>query len=380
MANLKTFSFNQGSTTILTTVLSVGALKDLYYIPEFGKYSYGYQRTEQPRHVKQIRDYLLSQSEIPTLPTSVLLGVFRKDIEPYMRDHGDGTVSVDLDRIAYRHPDPVFRIIDGQHRVRGLEAAQKVRPEFADYPLAVNIMVVEDSHTGKASEIEAFVNINSKAKRIRTDLALLARYQLKLEGRSGQDEFVEFICTSVAFLLNSRPQSVWYDAIVVDPNDPNGLISVSAWNSSIRRLVKQCLTFGFGQRNQYSSAECSTVSKAVTVVIDKAWKAVEKKWPGCFIPRDDQDEDQPRYKDTFVIQKPIGVHAIHMALEQVMASNIDDLEDNDLTPLDEVVLPDFRVKLKFSSTTEEDWRVGKSFSGLTSQKGFAIVRDKVFGK
>lgn len=140
----------------------------------------GYQRTESGSHLKAIGRYLrgamgrVTSTNAPSLfPTSVLLAV-REDVDftPTNGDadqHGAGWGRPGVLNVA---EDQVLWVIDGQHRIKGLETAieeaeAEVKGLLKDYTLPVTIMVCKN----KIHELIHFVTINKQAKNVRTDLA-----------------------------------------------------------------------------------------------------------------------------------------------------------------------------------------------------------------
>src|SRR4051812_8113416 len=78
----------------------------------------GYQRKPESKHYNKIRDYILKESKSFILPTSIVLGMDDDILNKVVKNDQlvlDDSVNV----------DPIFRIVDGQHRIYGMrEAAQ----------------------------------------------------------------------------------------------------------------------------------------------------------------------------------------------------------------------------------------------------------------
>jgi len=140
----------------------------------------GYQRSESTSHIRSIGRYLrgaigraTTTNAPPVFPTSVLLAV-REDV-----DFAPAQTNGENQLIGWGQPgtltigeDQELWVIDGQHRIKGLEAAiQNAPPEaqalLKDYTLPVTIMVCKS----KVHELIHFVTINKEAKNVRTDLA-----------------------------------------------------------------------------------------------------------------------------------------------------------------------------------------------------------------
>lgn len=354
--------YQQGDRPLLTAVIPAGVLMDVTIVPRFGEYEFGYQRQPNKRHIEGIAKYLLSESVPPILPTAIILGVDAQELRSLIFDEQGAVVSLDLERCMGKS-SPKFRVIDGQHRLLGIARALEMslsedqERNLRDYPLSVNILVREDVNALRF-EIDAFVDINSKAKRIKTDLAILAKYQLELVGRQNRADFVEYICTRVAYLLNEdeNPNNVWFNAITVDPTEPPGIVSISAWNKSLHKLANLILDQRYGtERRHFDIQECALSADIAKDLLAGVWRTVRARWPECFL---DPVEGKPLFDEGYVLQKAIGVNAIHLQITRLYASHPDTVPKR------------FEECLAAVEAASDDWEVGGEFSAYNSEGGF----------
>ena len=96
----------------------------------------------------------------------------------------NGLISVDFDNFK----DRPFRIVDGQHRILGMQKALENIHEkdeikkLNEYPF--NIITVVTDENNRSVELDIFIDINSKGKKVSTDLAELARYNYRIKEKS----------------------------------------------------------------------------------------------------------------------------------------------------------------------------------------------------
>lgn len=139
----------------------------------------GYQREPSPSHIQSIVRYLRgtfanheSSRALPVFPTSVLLAArsgMNFQASPDVPEGGPHWVVPGRLTIP---TDQRFFIIDGQHRIEGLEKAMaeadpETRTLLGEYYLPVTIMECKD----KIHELIHFVTINKEAKSVTTALA-----------------------------------------------------------------------------------------------------------------------------------------------------------------------------------------------------------------
>jgi len=140
-----------------------------YHNPNTGK---GYQRPAQPARINELVSDL--RKERTDLPTAILLNLRNRDAKYVLQensldlsrldDHVSGTAAITREALAK------FYIVDGQHRILALEKLMEDDPDgkWENFliPFVCMLGASEDE------EMHQFYTVNSKAKSVRTDLAL----------------------------------------------------------------------------------------------------------------------------------------------------------------------------------------------------------------
>lgn len=146
----------------------------------------GIQRELSPRRVKELQQYVRNIDA--TFPTSIILAIDGKDVT-YDKKRGDMRVTIGP-RVA--------QIIDGQHRIAGLEGFA------ADFDLCVTIFVDMDLQ----DKAMTFATINLAQTKVNKSLVYdLYAFQ---KSRSPQKT-----CHTIARLLNREEDSPLYDRIKI---------------------------------------------------------------------------------------------------------------------------------------------------------------------
>ena len=280
----------------------------------------GYQRSESASHLKSIGRYLrgaigraTTTSAPPVFPTSVLLAI-REDADfAPAQSKGEkqalgwgrsGTLTIGDEQGLW--------VVDGQHRIKGLEAAihdaeAEVQGLLKDYTLPVTIMVCKN----KVHELIHFVTINKEAKNVRTDLAerlldvvqtespdLIAdeRIRKAVKQRSAALDIVRF--------LESEEGQPWFGRIA-KPNERRSGDRVASEGQLTKSLRHICQAVPVGPKG-WSEDDIKDFIVAF-------WSTLEQLLPSVFSsPRD------------FVLQRAVGFGALHRLLP-----NIRDYRDTD---------------------------------------------------
>ncbi len=179
----------------------------------------GYQRALQPRRVGDAAWYLEEAEAF--FPTSILLAI-RDDEVSVMRED-DGTVT-----LALKEKTPLW-VIDGQHRLAGLEKAVSDGHQqlFDNYELPATIFLTPS----KTDEIRTFYLVNSRAKSVPADIAdrilqktLSERGMLEMlrteapQDRRAMKAVLRARATNVVDALRTQCP-VWQDMVTV-PGEP----------------------------------------------------------------------------------------------------------------------------------------------------------------
>ncbi|MBO8156966.1 MAG: DGQHR domain-containing protein [Bacillaceae bacterium] len=365
--------FKQFEQEYLSLVMSFKDIQRSSEVLIYGEHIYGYQRPLDRKHYLNIKKALFEDKEL--LPTSIILSVNKHDINELIQPFDSRSDLVQLKTPSHK----IFRIVDGQHRIKGLEEASKEDPNFLNFMLNVIILITEEEN--RVLEVEVFRDINSKAKKVKTDLTLLAEHNYRLLGQKeikDKEELIKHMSIKVAYFLNEPNElqsKVWNNAIKFDINAPGalGIIGISAFVNSLRQIVNYYIETNMKDRQYINEKElikyADDHSKKIADFINQAWVKVSKKWVNCFKEQIVNDINHKpvkiNYSKGYYLQKTTGVNAIHSILWEC-------LEDHDFS--DEVI-KNFEHKI-FSSTIEEkDWGVGGIFAGLTSQSGFKKAKN-----
>lgn len=366
--------YNQNDQEFYSLVLPFETINKLSEVLIYGESSYGYQRKLDEKHYQKIKKSLIEDQG--TLPTSVILGVNKKDFEDLLTEREvDGLkfFVIDTEEFSKANSDDskLFRIIDGQHRIAGLKLASSASNTLNNFPLNVIIVVTEEEE--RVKEVVLFRDINSKGKKLKMDLTLLAMYNyelLKKKSLTSEDDIIKHILIRTAHYLNTS-NTVWKEAIQFDIYSKNlsGIIGVAAFINSILPFVKKYIQVNSIKTDNLNSTNQSdiignldNISQEISNILIKAWEIVEHKWAGSFENKEYILYGTPRYKKDYYIQKTTGVNAIHLILTKNIKLEKGTIEDQ---------LLDFRSVIINSPLTVSQWKNGGVLSGLTSKSGFS---------
>lgn len=302
----------------------------------------GYQRAISPTRAKQFGRYVAS-GEIS--PPAIIVNIR----------------SVDKDKITYEQgeleipEDVIIWLVDGQHRVAGLEdLIFSAGEKYESLEFSVVVMVGQEVY----EEAKEFVVINNSQKRVRTDLGeRFLQKQAKIEGiekllQKGVRN-IEWVPTAIEVVdtLNNDPHCVWYNKIRL-PNEPKGITIVSqkAFSDSLKPLLKEDGRY-FGRS-----------SASVAPILRNYWEAIQQIFPEAF-------EESEKY----VIMKTTGVFSLHGILPRVVqAIGNDEPKTTDFVSMLRNI-PTLSDVEKWSSPDGE-------YSRMTGQKGFLIIKLDLLGE
>jgi DGQHR domain-containing protein len=257
----------------------------------------GYQRPVTPSRIRQLSDYL--RREEGMLPTSIVLCVRQPDraqFEPSAEISSEsgqpGTLTID--------PQVVLWVVDGQHRLSGLQRAlTKDRAKWvAGYALPVVIVEGIDQY----EEMRCFHVINTRHKGVPTDVVdrhLLTMREAEGPGlieREGEKPYLRARATKLADTLNSDPSSPWRGMIRMpgEPLRPEHTMRQHSMVSSLDPVVSD----PFIKR---------VTDEEMAKLVLNYWNAARSLWGSAF--------EEPR---EYVIQKPLGAGALHQIFPDVL--------------------------------------------------------------
>jgi DGQHR domain-containing protein len=256
----------------------------------------GYQRPVTPSRLRHLSNYM--REEEGMLPTSILLCIrqpHQATFEPSVEANGkgeSGTLTIPADV-------PLW-VVDGQHRLHGLERALKKDKAkwLADYPLPVVIVEGIDAY----EEMRYFHVINTRHKGVPTDVVdrhLLSMREAEgsaLIEREGEKNYLRGRATKLADLLNNDPSSPWKGRIRTPGQSlrPEHLVRQHSMVSALDPVVRD------------SFVKRLTDEEAGKLLLNY-WAAARECWPPVF-------ENPSEY----ILQKPLGVGALHQIFPDVV--------------------------------------------------------------
>lgn len=340
---------------------------------------YGYQRAPKKTHYAKIAKQLLYDQRRSVSPNSVILGINQEDFEKKMyinncQDFGNQSL---LELELGNNNDLKFRIIDGQHRVKGFEEAiEKCKSDafkikqLENFCVNVIIMLLEKQH--RLPEVYAFSDINSKAKPLKMDLTILAEYQYLLKEQPKEINSENFLATRVIMLLNKGERcKYWTNGIIIDVNSSSrvGCIGFKSFLESIFLICKRKLD-DFGQENlpQNFKEKCEVLYDLADELysqLSECWNLVFEKWP---ITKEqwlvEGDENiLTYYNKDYYLQRTMGAFAIN----KLIAESIRDNGSIDR----------FKEIIELCNLTTKDWRADGKFAGISSLSGANKIKDTV---
>ena len=372
--NYPIIKYSQNKHNLVSTVLPFEIINAFSHVLIYGEDEGGYQRAPDAKHINNIKYYINEHSNNPDFifPTSIILGIDEEDSKKIITEsNGVSTITLGTNNVS-----KYFRIIDGQHRIRGLNEAFNTNKTILNLPLSVIILITPPKL--RSLEMQIFNTINSKSKRIKVDLIQLASYEYRiLESKIDHSEVNEHISVQVANLLNDYKSKTnkWYNAIKFGIHDEQkvGIIGVNAFRESIKNIVGRYLELNSTYQNLEGAKLIEYSRDASKIIKDfllEAWEIIYEKWPDCFSEKNqeidyDFEVKEYYYKYEYYIQKTLGTKALNYLIGSIVNEN-----DN---KLNQQSLEVFKQYLKKSNLLNSDWKVGTTFSGYSSESAFAKV-------
>ncbi|WP_286230592.1 DGQHR domain-containing protein [Neobacillus mesonae] len=336
------------------------------------KEPYGYQRDLNPSHYKKILKSINKSNELIS-PTSIVLGINRSDFnKEEIENIKENIYSIIINPSNGYRP---YRIIDGQHRLKGLGLAVEKNDKLLNYNLSVIIMIIDDNN--RRREVKVFNNINSKAKPLKMDLTILALYKYDLLEMVKEFDVIEHIAIRIAHILNEDRESVWKNAIKLDVNNSNsfGIIGFKTFFESIKpmceQLVKRDPIFeevNFEEKLAFVNYYADMISGELLI---PCWNIIHQRWSECFeknIGFNNFEEVNTLYNKNYYIQKTMGAKSINSIISQFLLETDGNIK---------ITLDLFKTRIDTSNLNSESWKVGGIFSGLSSEAGFKKIRELI---
>ncbi|MBC2024612.1 DGQHR domain-containing protein [Listeria booriae] len=394
--------YTQYNQVFYSTTLNYSTLNSIAEVLEYGDNPYGYQRALDKTHLKRMVASLKSKEVLS--PTSIILGVNEEFIEKIVSPINDSIEhesTVDVENAKYINFDleithNKFRIIDGQHRLAAfrkyIENLEEHDPEYElmmnKYTFSVIIVLIKDEN--RSAEVEMFRSINSKAKRLKLDLAMLAEYKYQILEKKKDIDYIFHIKTRVIYsLINDRGEeclNCWINGIKVDvaEKNPLGIVGYKAFYDSIDKILKLSY-FDVTLENMKVESRCLNDEKrfalinstldglSKSLVMDlliPAWEMVHAKWTDAFKEKDivhNGEIERVYYNNDYYIQQTMGVYAINNLISEVFEKE----------GSYKAAVKEFSYIIGMSKLTSQSWKKKGLMRGLSSEAGFRIIKSMI---
>lgn len=317
----------------------------------------GYQRPLSERAIEKVKEFILRETPNPLLPTAILANS-RYPLDFKEQEGGFGTLHI---------KDRLF-IIDGQHRLeawKSMMADSQLQEQWGDYELPVVILSGFESY----QEIEQFYVINSRQKKIKTDLAQRHLLQLashkETSGLVSDSEYWKLYSTKIVDVLNEQLDNIWKGKIIL-PSDSKDLrkakiISQSSFVSSLKPF--------FIGKGAIFTEEIPNGKKIEewAKIIARFWDLVAEVYPEAI-----------KRPHDYSLMKTVGVFSLHIFLQrEILRTGLDNLEKTlkDVAErLREAVARDFSISFwrsKVPSFAKEQGKYAGAFSSAVGHNRIA---------
>ena len=350
-------SIQQGCHTMYIFKLPTEELLSNYTISSYDSaQETGYQRPPVESHYKKIARYLVAGGSGQILPVSIIAAASQQDISY------QGNVLTSTDKL---------RIVDGQHRIKAIEYLRDAKdPQYRNkydelvrhYEFPVILLVSDEIDS--ALEIDTFININSKGKRVSTNLARELR-EKKMQADLGKHEVelsresYENLATQVVKLLAHDQDSMWYDRIQM--GDELGLqkpVSIGTFARSLKKITTMVTDMTVAGEKVISEEQAGKAAALTKDAVEQLWRAVQKRWPECF--------NEPKQ---YNLLRGLGVSVMHRLFESCIPKKPYSDPQKMLGDAQE----SFVKYLGKTDVEAEEWMIGSTFTGFSSEQGYGII-------
>ncbi|MBA7572026.1 hypothetical protein ES708_13801 [subsurface metagenome] len=313
----------------------------------------GYQRAPNEKHYTRIGNFLREEID-PLLPTSALLAA-REDEYGVLEFVAYADAYPDIGNIVIHKPRLLY-IVDYQHRWRGIkDAVERLKcGNLLDFQVPVIIM----ADVSRYEEIRQFYLINSKQKRVNTDLGLALLQTMATQ--ASEEELMNFVGpgnryrirgTRLTFKIAGKTQGPWVGKIL-DPNmegTGNQVVSIKSFVDSLRPILSRT-----------SPVHMRTDDELIQIILDY-WSGIEQLMPHVFSsPKD------------YTIQGTVGVFVMHrVAARKVLTSCV---QQNDMSS---AKVAQALNKAKAQYLNDSYWAVGGITKQYSSGSGVKELADLI---
>jgi hypothetical protein len=209
----------------------------------------------------------------------------------------------------------------------------------------------------------------------------LARFDYRLiEEKIGGSELNSHVAMNTAFNLNENvlENNVWQNAIKIDIHAEFklGIIGVKAFSESVSGIVESYLNLNSAEVDFSDDKALIQFSRKagddIGSFMSDAWSLVKLKWPKAFndilqiIYDIDGEYKSVVYNPDYYVQKTLGCKSINYILSDLLKEKFENQFNTDVLNIFEEILRNCKL-------IDDDWLVGKTLSGISSESGFNRV-------
>jgi DGQHR domain-containing protein len=324
----------QHGVELYLTKLRISDISRIYQVDRFDieENVGGYQRRLDDSRARQVRRYV--QEEHPgTLPAAVVMNCRDRDGLVFRKTR-DGVGNLRIKSKLW--------LVDGQHRIAGLELAATKDKAFGDYLVPV---VILNGQT-RDSEMEHFFVINDRQKGVPVDLVL--RFLVAKNGNSLPHDRDDALAIKVTDLMAMDRSSCWFKRIQL--TNESRLRTHTITERSFHRALLPAVRIPSLKRSE---------PRRAASVITNYWNALRDLIPESFA-------DPRRY----LIMRTVGAYTMNMVFPHVFDVCL---------RKDSFSQPNFLEVLMKTGIDSEDWtkEVAGSYAGMV---GFQKLAEKYIQK
>lgn len=244
-------------------------------------------------------------------PPTVLLNI---------REEGPDLLK-EVQRGQYVIPDDVILwVVDGQHRIRGLELMSEQYPALLDIEVPVAVMQLGggDERQARYNEALQFLIINRTQKGVRSDLA--ERILLRVAEMEGTERIVlgqdDVLPASLRRDMSWKPRAVTVcDLMNKRTNSPlRGRIKLPNQRIAGATVSQVAVVGSLKPILDSDSLLRSLDDDRLTTVLTNFWSAVREVCPAPF-----EEVEETERADDYVLLKTTGINALHRVLPGLLA-------------------------------------------------------------
>lgn len=189
----------------------------------------GIQRFLDPTRVDSIARYCeeaISNNETPIFVTPVIISLnsdyIVNSLQSLLKDSKTGKLTLELpNKMLFEDTPDVFTIIDGQHRLAGIEKFE--RSSHFEHSINLPVVFILDADVYQSANI--FITINANQRKVNSSII----YQLfgLIEDNGGQRTVQSFASKIVNILYNTQPSPFYHKIKILGKtlNDKEAFIS-----------------------------------------------------------------------------------------------------------------------------------------------------------